>query len=179
MDMKFRELTDDDLPRLHAWLNEPGVVKWWEGDDVSWEGVVRDYGSANRDDFEHWLALLDGREIGWIQCWETSGSPEECAPWWDLGMDRTAVGIDYLIGEPELRGKGVGPEMIRSFVDGVVFGMHPEWTQVGANPYEANIASWRALEKAGFRHLGTYEDKDGPCRLMMADRRTFGGIRPD
>ena len=41
--LRLRPLTDDDLPVLHAWLNEPGVVWWWEGDDVSWEAVVRDY----------------------------------------------------------------------------------------------------------------------------------------
>lgn len=169
-EIKFRRLTDDDLPLMHRWLNEPGVVKWWEGDDVSWEGVVRDYGSANQEDAEHWLALLDGREIGWIQCWETSGSPEECEHWWELGVDRSAAGIDYLIGDPSLRGQGVGPAMIRAFVDQVVFGTHPEWNQAAAGPYEANTASWRALEKAGFRFVGTVEDKEGPCKVMVADR---------
>ena len=42
----FRRLVDADLPMLHGWLNDPKVVEWWEGDDVSWEAVVRDYGSA-------------------------------------------------------------------------------------------------------------------------------------
>ena len=60
----FRRLTDDDLPMLHAWLNEPGVVRWWEGDDVSWDGVVRDYGSASDETTEHWIA-----------CWTDSTSP--------------------------------------------------------------------------------------------------------
>ena len=48
---------------LHGWLNEPGVVRWWEGDDVSWDAVVRDYGPANPDPTEHWIASLDGRDI--------------------------------------------------------------------------------------------------------------------
>jgi acetyl esterase/lipase len=38
MEVTFRRLTDDDLPLLHDWLNESGVVRWWEGDDVSWAG---------------------------------------------------------------------------------------------------------------------------------------------
>ena len=45
MTWTFRRLTDDDLPLLHVWLNEPGVVRFWEGDDVSWPGVIAQYGS--------------------------------------------------------------------------------------------------------------------------------------
>src|SRR4051794_34841710 len=155
---------------LHRWLNEPGVVRWWEGDDVSWEGVVRDYGSANRDPVEHWIASVDGTAVGWIQCYASADDPDEAEAWWALGVDRTAAGIDYLVADPDGRGKGVGSAMIRAFVADVVFGRHPEWTQAGAAPYAANVASWRALEKAGFRFVGIVEDNDGPCRLMACDR---------
>ncbi len=170
MDVAFRRLVDDDLPLLHRWLNEPGIVRWWEGDDVSWEGVVRDYGSANTDPTEHWVAVVDGEDMGWIQCYATLDSTEEVEPWWALGVERTAAGIDYLVGDPARRHRGVGSAMIRAFVADIVFGLHPQWSQACAAPYAANIASWRALEKAGFRSAGIVEDKDGPCRLMVIDR---------
>lgn len=169
--LTFRPLVDDDLPMLHEWLNEPGIVRWWEGDDVSWDGVVRDYASANRQDrTEHWIASRDGTDIGWIQCWPVVDEPEEAGPWWDLGISRDAAGIDYLVADPADRGRGTGSAMIRAFVLDVVFPRHPEWSQVCASPYAANQASWRALEKAGFRYVGSFDDDDGPCRLMMIDR---------
>src|SRR5579872_4541802 len=136
---------------MHRWLNEPGVVRWWEGDDVSWEGVVRQYGSANTDPGEHWLAVLDGREAGWIQCYAAADYPDESAPWFELGVDRGAAGIDYLLGSPDDRGRGVGAEMIRAFVSDVVFGLHPAWSEVCAAPHVENAASCGALERAGFR----------------------------
>ncbi|MBV8160370.1 MAG: GNAT family N-acetyltransferase [Acidimicrobiia bacterium] len=170
MHVSFRRLVDQDLPLLHRWLNEPGVVRWWEGDDVSWEAVVRDYGSANPDPVEHWLAVLDHEPIGWIQSWATADEPDEAAQWWELGLDHTAAGIDYLIGEPARRGRGLGSAMIRSFVADIVFGMHPSRTQAGADPHVDNVASWRALEKAGFRFVGIIDGKDGPGRLMAVDR---------
>lgn len=114
---------------LHRWLNEPGIVRWWEGDDVSWEGVVGDYGSASVDSTEHWIASLDGTDIGWIQCYPTVDEPEESQPWWDLGIDHGAAGIDYLIGDPSMRGRGVGSAMIRAFADEVVFALHASWSQ--------------------------------------------------
>ncbi len=173
MVVTFRRLTDDDLPMLHRWLNEPGVVRWWEGEDVSWDAVVRDYGSG-RDDpgTEHWIAVVDGRDAGWLTCYAWADDPEEdeARAHRALGVDETAAGIDYLVADPGQRGRGVGSAMIRAFVDEVVFGLHPGWTQASAGPYEANTASCRALEKAGFRHLGTYDDEDGPCRVLVIDR---------
>lgn len=166
----FRRLVEADLPMMHRWLNEPGVVRWWEGDDVSWDAVVRDYGPPATDSTEHWIASLDGDDLGWIQCWPAVDEPDEAGPWWELGIDRTAAGIDYLIGDPDMRGKGHGSGMIRAFVDDVVFGLHPGWTQACAAPYVANEASWRALAKAGFEVVGTVEDDDGPCRLMAVRR---------
>ena len=168
--MTFRRLEDGDLPMLHRWLNEPGVVQWWEGDDVSWDAVVRDYGSGNPDPAEHWIASIGGRDVGWIQCYAAADEPDETAAWWALGVEQSAAGIDYLIGDPGERGRGVGSSMIRAFVADVVFGRHPEWPQAAAAPFAANTASWRALEKAGFRFAGVVEDDDGPCRLMVIDR---------
>lgn len=167
----FRRLVDTDLPMLHGWLNDPGVVEWWEGDDVSPEAVARDYDPASGDSTEHWIGLVDAVEIGWIQCYPAVDEPDETAAWFALGVDRTAAGIDYLVGEPSARGKGVGSAMIRAFVVDIVFGLHPQWSQACAGPYAANAPSWRALEKAGFRFVGTIDDADGPCRLMMIDRR--------
>ena len=87
--------------------------------------------------------------MGWIQCWPAAGEAEEVAPWAEHGVDDPAAtaGIDYLVGEPGHRGRGVGSEMIRVFVDEVVFGRHPDWSYAAAAPYE-----------------------DGPCRLMVATR---------
>jgi aminoglycoside 6'-N-acetyltransferase len=173
----FHRLTDADLPLLHRWLNEPGVVRWWEGDDVSWDAVVRDYGSASTNPAEHWIASVDGRDIGWIQCYVTADNEddEEVAAWRTLGVPRTAAGIDYLVSAPKARGTGIGTAMIRAFVTDVVFGLHPDWTHAAASPYAANVASCRALEKAGFHHAGTFDDPDGPCRLMVLARPTQSG----
>jgi aminoglycoside 6'-N-acetyltransferase len=174
VEVTFRPLTDDDLPMMHRWLNDPGVVRWWEGDDVSWAGVVADYGSGRTDvTTEHWIASIDGRDLGWIQCYPSVDSPDEAGPWWALGVDRTAAGIDYLIGEPGERGRGRGSAMIRGFVRDIVFGRHAGWTQACAAPHEANAGSWRALARAGFRLVGTVDAGRGPGRLMVIDRATF------
>lgn len=166
----FRELTDADLPLLHRWLNDPEVVRWWEGDDVSWDAVVRDYGSGSDERTEHWLVLVDGREVGWIQTYALADYADDdddderawVAAVWALGVDRAAAGIDYLIGEASDRGRGLGPAMIRAFVRDIVFGRHPGWTQALADPHVDNRPSWRALELAGFRAVGITQAPTAP-----------------
>lgn len=170
MDVTFRALVDDDLPMLHAWLNDPDVVRWWEGDDVTWTGVVADYGEATRGAEDHYVAVFEGRSIGWIQCGDVREWEDEHAAWTAAGADASIGGIDYLLGVSDDRHRGLGSAMIHAFVHDVVFPTHPGWTQVGADPAVANGASWGALAKAGFRHLADIDGKEGPGRLMVLDR---------
>lgn len=167
----FRALGDDDLPLLHSWLNQPAVVRWWEGVDVSWPGVLCRYGSGNSPLIEHWIALRDGDPLGWAQCYCAADVAEEEAYYWHSHLDlgKTA-GIDYLVGEPTLRNQGTGSAMVSAFVRDVVFAQHPEWAFAAAAPFEANVASWRALEKAGFHRLAVLDDEEGPCVLMVIRR---------
>ena len=168
MDVRFRRLTDADLPLLHRWLNEPGVVRWWEGDDVSWDAVVREYGSTSTEPVEYYIATVGARDVGWIQCYAIADYPDEdeVQLWRTLGVDETAGGIDYLVGDPADRGTGLGTAMIRAFVTTVVFPQHPRWSEVCASPVAANVGSWKALEKAGFSFGGEFDSEFGPCRLM-------------
>lgn len=167
----FRRTTADDVALLFRWLNEPGVVRWWEGDDVSTPEVVRaDY--VEDTTAEHHLALFDGEPVGWIQCYDLTTSPE-FADWAAHGVGEGTGGIDYLVGEVGRRGEGRGSSMIAAFVDQIVFGRHPEWLRAAAAPYAANVASCRALVKAGFRFVADIpdpDDADGPSSLHVKER---------
>lgn len=170
----FRPLAEADLPMLHEWLNDPAVVEWWEGEDVSWDAVVRDHWIAVDPGVEHWIGLLDDEPIGWIQCYPVAAAPEEAAAWSGLGVDASAAGIDYLVGTTERRGRGLGSSMIHAFARDVAFARHRGWTQVGAGPYSANAPSCRALARAGFAFFGTYLDDDGDeCSVFAIGRNAL------
>ena len=170
MRITFRAVAADDLPLLHRWLNEPGVVEWWEGDDVSWEAVQKDYGPPHTDGTHHYISIVDGTDTGWIQWYAVADSGEELAAWAPHGVADGAAGIDYLIGEPGERGRGVGSTIIDAFVTDVVFAQPDGFEAVAASPYAANVASCRALEKAGFTHVAEIPDDDGPCSLLVRRR---------
>lgn len=101
-----------------------------------------------------------------IQSYLVSDYPE-----WDqiVQVGDGVAGIDLLIGEAELIGRGLGPRILAEFARDVVFAPI-EITACVATVEEPNRRSWRAFEKAGFRHVRDVEEEGLPCRLMRLDR---------
>ena len=85
-------------------------------------------------------------------------------------LDGTA-GIDLLIGDPSVVGRGIGPLVIDAFVRTVVFAA-PDVHRAVASPDPANARSIRAFEKAGFTVVRDAWVDDGHRieRVMVRDR---------
>jgi aminoglycoside 6'-N-acetyltransferase len=168
----FRPLEDADLPRLAGWLALDFVQQWWrEPSDLP--SVVSKYGTrvGAEGDAEVFIIEVEGRPAGMIQRYRLDDHPD-----WAAALQITdGAGIDYLLGDPELLGRSVGSAAIIRFVP-EVFAAYPEVDVVVAVPQQANVASWRALEKAGFtrRWSGIIDSDDpsdnGPAHVYTVDR---------
>ena len=62
------------------------------------------------------------------------------------------VEVDYLIGDPAVRGRGLGPRMIAALVADA-WRAYPAAQCVITSVVAANRASWGALERAGLRYV--------------------------
>jgi hypothetical protein len=134
--IEFRPLLAEDLSLLRTWLEREHVALWWR------EPIERELAHELEG---RYLILVEGREAGMIQTYDGE--------------------VDLLIGEEELTGKGLGPQILTKFVAELV----P--TDVAfALVEEGNRRSWRAFEKAGFRHVSDVEEEGLPHRLMRLDR---------
>jgi RimJ/RimL family protein N-acetyltransferase len=147
--LTFRPLDHADLPVLAGWIAAEHVARWW-GEPADLASVEAKYGPriGGQGVAEELVIELDGRPIGLIQRYRHRDHPG-----WDAAIAiPDAAGIDYLIGLPDLVGIGLGPAVIRAFVP-TVFEAYPDAEVVVAAPQQANVASWRALEKAGFTRV--------------------------
>lgn len=147
-----------DLRLLHEWLQRPHVRRWY-AERGTYEEVVAHYLPAIKgtDPTDHYLVLLDGRSVGMLQTYVVSDYPAYAE---QIGIsDAATSGVDILIGEEKLTGQGLGTEVLRRFVDDIVFA-RPETTSCVADPDERNLASVRAFEKAGFHVERTFIDPD-------------------
>ena len=164
---EFRRLTRDDFPILARWLAEPHVAEWWNHDP---DAIDADFGPSIDGDepAEDWIALDDGRPFGVVQYCHFVDYPEyidELAPVYPLVEG--AASIDYLVGDHERLGRGVGTRMIADFVD-LVWAHDPRATHLLVPVNSANERSWRALLRVGFRLVATGDlEPDNPAH----DRR--------
>jgi aminoglycoside 6'-N-acetyltransferase len=178
----FRPLARSDLPLLIDWPGRPHVAQWWrEPCDVV--AVEAAYGPLidGSDPTEGFIALLGtagegevgesgSQPLAFIQRYRFDQNPD-----WQrtvahaLGpgpggsnLVGAAAGIDYLIGDQTMTGRGLGRQMISAFVD-LAWSRFPDVSVVIVAVDQANKASWRALEGAAFqRAWGGVLDSDDP-----------------
>ena len=164
--IEFTPLRKDDLPLLREWLEREHVRRWWR-DEL--DDSIAEYEKAidGLDPSEHYLILVDGKPAGMIETYLVSDFPE-----WDeiVEVGEGVAGVDLLIGEDDLTGRGLGPRVLEAFARDVVFA-RPETHAFVAAVDEENRRSWRAFEKAGFRRVRDVEEDGRPHRLMRLDRR--------
>jgi aminoglycoside 6'-N-acetyltransferase len=172
----FRPVEDGDLPQIAQWLALDFVQTWWR-EPADLASVEAKYGPrvGGEADAEVFIIHLDGRAVGMIQRYRLGDHPE-----WEAALDLTdGAGIDYFLGDPDLAGRSIGSSAISRFVP-EVFAAYPEVDLVVAVPQQANVASWRALEKAGFtRHWSGMLDSDdpsdeGPAHVYVVRRPDSG-----
>jgi aminoglycoside 6'-N-acetyltransferase len=153
-DLAFRRLTRADLPRLGEWLSEPQVARWWNHESSA-DAVERDFGASVRGDEpgEDLVVCLAGQPIGLLQRSVIADYPEDLAEFAALvDVPTGAVALDYLIGIADLRGRGLGARMIAAAVEDTWLS-HPTAPAIFVAVVSANAASWRTLERAGFRRI--------------------------
>ncbi|WP_158370248.1 GNAT family N-acetyltransferase [Cellulosimicrobium cellulans] len=150
--LELRPLADADVPLVETWLHREHVRRWFEVPRLGvtiedWLTEIR-----RRDDEFRWLTHLvaswAGRPIGMGQFYRCEDSGED---WGALPL-AGAYGIDYLIGEPDCTGRGLGGALVRALVDRVL--ALPGAHRIYADVDPANQPSVRTLLSLGFAHVG-------------------------
>jgi len=157
-EVAFRPLQRSDLPLLAEWLGQPHVGRWWRApSDLA--AVEAEYGPMidGSDPTEGFIAVWNveeqgrgqGQDFAFLQRYRLDDDPA-----WQRALtvafgDGPGAGIDYLIGEQALIGRGLGRQMIAAFVDRA-WERYSDITAVVVAVDQGNEPSWRALEGAGF-----------------------------
>lgn len=174
--LEFRPLGRADLHRLGTWLAAPHVARWWPRADDSLAALDEHYGPAidGTDPSRLFLIAADGEPVGFCETYLHADNPD-----WDrtIGLPGVA-GIDYLIGEPERCGKGLGTLVIRDFC-ALVFDLYPDIRGIASVPQAANTGSRRVLAKNGFQLVDVrmVESDDpgdaGPAAIYLLERKSY------
>jgi aminoglycoside 6'-N-acetyltransferase len=156
-DFRFVPLQSSDFPILTTWFAEPHVARWWRepSDLVS---VETNYGpiADEVDPTEGFIVHFSDRPIGYVQRYLIDDHRDWRETIWDALGETGGIGIDYVIGEPDFVGKGIGRRLISQFVH-ASWERYPSTDRVVVALQQDNIGSWKALESVGFRRVWSGE----------------------
>lgn len=145
----FRPMTHDDLPTYVEWQLTPHAWRWFHAGRMDLAEAKRRYGP--RIDGEvptrMWVVRLASRDAGMLQDYRVGDHSEYAAK----TGDPDAAAFDYLIGDPDLVGRGVGTRMVGQFLRQRLRMAYPNAPRFLASPDHRNRASLRLLAKLGFR----------------------------
>lgn len=163
--IRLRPLTEADLPAVSRWLETSHVRQWWR-DPADLEAVESKYLPRIRGDepTEVFVVECDGRSVGLIQRYRFADYGSWAATVSDAGLAfPDAAGIDYMIGEVDFVGRGIGSRLILDFSQRL-FDEFLDVTTIVVTPQAGNVASCRVLEKSGYEHVWTGSlDSDDPA----------------
>jgi aminoglycoside 6'-N-acetyltransferase len=128
-----------------------------------------------------YLGVADGEPFGLVQVYRMDVEREyveELASVCDVPP--AALSMDYLVGEPGARGRGLGAALIAAAV-ARGFADHPDSQDVLVPVALGNERSWRALQRAGATWYAAGEmEPDNPIdpRDHVVHRFTRAGFAP-
>jgi aminoglycoside 6'-N-acetyltransferase len=147
--LTLRPLAEDDLDRLVAIVDAPGVGEWWSPARGAAErrDELRNEGLA-------FVIELEGDLVGWL------GFEEETSP------DYAHASLDLFLA-PEAQARGLGPAALRLAAGWLVrdHGHH----RLTIDPAAENARAIRAYEKVGFRPVGVMRRYERRADGRMGD----------
>lgn len=168
-----------------SWLAAPHVAPWW-GEDPDPAAVEAKYGpevDGTDPRTELFIVDLDGTPVGMVQRYRVADYPEWIESLGPTGAPADAAGMDYLIGDPTLVGRGIGAAMLGEFAE-LTLARYPDVSAMVVDVDPENRRSWRVLEKIGFARIweGDLEADDpndaGPAVVYVLPRPTESSIQP-
>jgi len=146
--VEIRPLVREDFPGIVAWQSMPHVKRWWNDEARTVRDIEKHYGGAldGTDPTRLWVVAVNGRPCGFLQDYLIGDHPEYAL----LTARPEAVGFDYLIGDPNQVGKGVGTRIVWEFLRDLVWPHYADVKELFAAPDHRNIGSLRMLAKLGF-----------------------------
>jgi len=166
----FEPLRPTHIVALCRWLNHPPVLEWYARRPKSIVEVAHHYGRMMAADYptRGFLVRFDGEPAGFLKTYRIDSYPVYFEA---TNAEPTWAGLDYFIGEQRFYGRGLGPRMVRAFVEQVVFAM-PGIDGCISGPDPRNVRSIRTLERAGFSFWCEVDDVHDMAERVLLLRKS-------
>jgi aminoglycoside 6'-N-acetyltransferase len=138
------------MKTLHTWLNLGNVLQFYAEKPHTLGEIKEKYLPLVRKDSltKGFIIEMDGIEIGFIKTYFIKDYPDYAK---HLDLKGNPAAFDVFIID-EFQGKGIGPKVIRQFIDEKIF-VNPKIKEIVIGPNKENHNAIKAYEKIGFKFL--------------------------
>lgn len=166
--LSIEPLSSEHFSKMHKWFNHPHVqqfysLKSWTEEETNKK--LTPYLNSTSS-IKGFIVLMNNNPIAYLQYCALAYNP-----WPDQDFSDevvlNGVGIDFLIGEPDLVGQGLGSNIIEYFLKEIIW---PHYQYCIADPDIKNIASIKTLEKCDFvihKKIKTTDTLDRSVTLQL------------
>lgn len=162
--IRFKVVTPEDIPLLFSWFLEPHVHQWWAVPEIEQEFSEYILGKVRGNKAFAYMVFFNDVPLGYIQYYYLNPELEESGTWLPELPEGT-IGIDQIIGNKDMLGKGYGSLFIKEFI-AFLSELKPDITTVIADPDADNFGAIKCYEKIGFENMGVYDAGWGLATLM-------------
>jgi RimJ/RimL family protein N-acetyltransferase len=161
-DLKFLPLSEEHIPLLWRWLEEPHVAEYWQEPDCRDQSQLQDkfLSKLPLRGVYPFILYVAGTPIGYFQYYEAQ---KVGGGWWPDASAGT-IGIDQFIGDPKFIGRGLGTKAIRKFAQMILASTAAQ--EIITDPDPFNERAINTYKKCGFEPVGEITTPGGEALLM-------------
>lgn len=159
--MFFKSLNVDHIALLISWLQRPHITPFWQETNNLAELEEKFLIKLPHQSVYAFIIEHNNKPIGYIQYYEATKVGEG---WWPDEKPNN-YGIDLMIGEEKYLNKGLGPQIIKEFIE-FLKSRHTNVDSIIIDPEPTNTRAIRAFEKAGFQKEKLMQTPNGEALLM-------------
>lgn len=157
MKIKFEKANLSHQETIFKWLNEPHVMKFWDNSEAHKQDIILFLNGRQKEStyfnglFIYWIATLEG--VPYAMLMTIREKSEYDLPAFQrkyLSTTGNTYCIDYMIGNTDYIGKGLGAITLSLFTDFIQICVDVKADTFWIDPVQENPKAIRVYEKAGF-----------------------------
>lgn len=143
--IEFHRLESQHLRIFRSWLAQDHIKPFWQEPESESEFEEKFLVRLPQRGVQSFVIQESGQAIGYIQYYEAL---KVGGGWWENEKPGT-FGIDLMIGEKTHLGRGLGPKIIREFIE-LLIRRERGATSIIIDPEPSNLRAIKAFGRAGF-----------------------------
>jgi len=159
----FEKVTQSHIGVIFSWLEESHVKEFWDNSQAHKDDIINfingrkepsNYAGGN---YTYWIGSIDNKPFCFIMTiLEVAGEQRPMIKNDHLSKTGTTYSIDYMIGNSEYFGKGLGSQTLEEFTEFFKANIDQNADTFFIDPDMNNPRARHVYEKAGFQYMGEF-----------------------